>query len=77
MTTELTDDEILIDVIDPEQRAMARERLARRREAEEIAAQHPGMDAGDVEHVLSNLTYTPMQRLSRSMRHARLWHRAV
>ena len=39
--------------------------------AEEIARKH-AVDAGDVEHVLSNLTLPPIERLRRSMRRARL-----
>jgi len=47
------------------------DRVARRRIAEGIARKHE-VDAGDVEHVLSNLTLPPLERLRRSMRRARL-----
>jgi len=47
------------------------DRVARRTLAEEIARKH-SVDAGDVEHVLSNLTLPPIERLRRSMRRARL-----
>jgi len=42
------------------------DRVARRRIAEGIARKHE-VDAGDVEHVLSNLTLPPLERLRRSM----------
>jgi hypothetical protein len=47
------------------------DRVARRQFAEEIARRHH-VDVGDVEHVLSNLTLPPLERLRRSMRRARL-----
>jgi hypothetical protein len=47
------------------------DRAARRRFAETVAHKH-GVDAGDVEHVLSNLTLPPIGRLRRSMKRARL-----
>jgi hypothetical protein len=47
------------------------DRIARRRFAEEIARKH-AVDPGDVEHVLSNLTLPPIERLRRSLRRARL-----
>jgi hypothetical protein len=47
------------------------DRIGRRRFAEEVARKH-GVDAGDVEHVLSNLTLLPIERLRRSMKRARL-----
>jgi hypothetical protein len=49
----------------------ATDRVERRRLAEGIARKHE-VDAGDVEHVLSNLTLPPLERLRRSMRRARL-----
>ena len=49
----------------------ATDRVARRSLAEEIARKH-SVDAGDVEHVLSNLTLSPIERLRRSLRRARL-----
>jgi hypothetical protein len=47
------------------------DRVERRRVAEGIARKYE-VDAGDVEHVLSNLTLPPLERLRRSMRRARL-----
>jgi hypothetical protein len=40
--------------------------------AHAIAARHPGVDAGDVRHVLYNLERSPSERLARSLNHARL-----
>jgi hypothetical protein len=56
----------------PGQRAFvtAREPLWRR--AHEIAASNPGVDAGDVYHVLATWNETPSERLRRSLRRARL-----
>lgn len=54
-----------------EQRRQLSERLQRRRHAERIAERH-GVDAGDVEHVLFNLTLPPWQRLARSFKRAGL-----
>ena len=50
---------------------MLKDRKARRRFAEEVARKH-GVDAGDVEHVLYNLTLPPLARLRRSLTRARL-----
>jgi len=47
------------------------ERLKRRRHAERLAERH-AVDAGDVEHVLFNLTLPPWQRLARSFQRAGL-----
>jgi hypothetical protein len=47
------------------------DRIARRRFAEEVARKH-AVDPGDVEHVLSNLTLPPLERLRKSLRRARL-----
>ena len=47
------------------------DRLERRRFAEEIAKRH-GVDAGDVEHVLFNMTLPPIEKLRWSMRRAGL-----
>jgi len=47
------------------------DRIARRRFAEDVARRH-GVDTGDVEHVLANLTLPPLERLRRSMRRAQL-----
>jgi predicted transcriptional regulator len=46
------------------------QRLLRRRHAEQLAERH-GVDAGDVEHALFNLTLSPWQRLARSFGRAR------
>jgi transcriptional regulator with XRE-family HTH domain len=54
-----------------EHRRQLSERLLRRRRAERMAERH-GVDAGDVEHALFNLTLPPWQRLSRSFRRAGL-----
>jgi hypothetical protein len=48
-----------------------KDRILRRRFAEEVARKH-NVDAGDVEHVLYNLTLEPLERLRESMRRARL-----
>jgi hypothetical protein len=42
------------------------------RRARAIAACHPGMDAGDVYHVLRNLEKTPSERLRAALHHGRL-----
>ena len=47
------------------------DRIARRRFAEEVARKHD-VDVGDVEHVLSNLTLPPIDRLRKSLRRARI-----
>jgi hypothetical protein len=47
------------------------DRVARRQFAEQVARKH-GVDVGDVEHVLANLTLPPLERLKRSMRRAGL-----
>ena len=47
------------------------DRISRRQFAEEVARKHD-VDAGDVEHVLANLTLPPIERLRRSMRRAGL-----
>lgn len=49
----------------------ATDRVERRRLAEAIARKHQ-VDAGDVEHVLLNLTLPPLERLRRSRMRARL-----
>lgn len=56
---------------DPAQRQRLSARLLRRRQAESIADAH-AVDAGDVEHVLFNLTLPPWQRLARSLQRAGL-----
>jgi transcriptional regulator with XRE-family HTH domain len=52
-------------------RLQASARLLRRKHAERIA-EREGVDAGDVEHVLFNLTLSPWQRLARSFQRAGL-----
>lgn len=54
-----------------EQRRQMSVRLQRRKHAEHIAERH-AVDAGDVEHVLFNLTVPPWQRLARSFKRAGL-----
>jgi transcriptional regulator with XRE-family HTH domain len=53
------------------QRQQLARRLQRRRYAERLAERH-AVDAGDVEHVLYNLTLPPWQRLARSFKRAGL-----
>ena len=55
----------------PAQRQQISARLLRRKTAERIAERH-SVDAGDVEHVLFNLTLSPWQRLARSFKRAGL-----
>ena len=55
----------------PSQRRALASRLHRRRHAERIAEAH-AVDAGDVEHVLFNLTLPPWERLARSFTRAGL-----
>ena len=57
--------------VDEESAAHLVGRLSRRNLAEQIAARN-SVDAGDVEHVLSNLELTPTERLSRSLSRGRL-----
>jgi hypothetical protein len=54
-----------------QQRRQLSQRLLRRKQAERIADRE-GVDPGDVEHVLFNLTLSPWQRLARSFRRAGL-----
>ena len=51
------------------QRRQASARLLRRKHAERVAEREK-VDAGDVEHVLFNLTLPPWQRLARSFQRA-------
>jgi len=72
----LIGDAILSTVLPHEQKLVESDgrwgdRIARRRFAEEIARKH-AVDAGDVEHVLANLTLSPIERLRKSIRRARL-----
>jgi hypothetical protein len=60
----------------PHERAWLLESEARWRRAHAIAAKHPGLDAGDVYHVLCTLHETPSQRVRRSLAHGRLRTRA-
>jgi predicted transcriptional regulator len=54
-----------------QQRHQLSQRLLRRKQAERIA-EREGVDAGDVEHVLFNLTLSPWKRLARSFQRAGL-----
>jgi hypothetical protein len=56
----------------PQERAWVERDVAVWRRARAIAARHPGMDAGDVRHVLYNLERTPEERLWASLNHAGL-----
>ena len=58
-----------LEGLTPRQRRQWSERLLRRKHAEVIAEQE-GVDVGDVEHVLYNLTLRPWQRLARSFERA-------
>ena len=58
------------------QRDEVSRRLLRRQHAERIA-EREGVDAGDVEHVLFNLTLHPWQRLARSFQRAGLKRSSV
>ena len=60
----------------PDERAWLLESEARWRRAHAIATKHPGLDAGDVYHVLCTLHETPSQRVRRSLAHGRLRTRA-
>jgi hypothetical protein len=55
-----------------EERAWIVRDEARWRRARDIAAQHPGMDAGGVYHVLRNLEKTPTDRLRAALHHGRV-----
>lgn len=62
----------LLEGLTEEERELAMVRLARRIEAERIAKEF-GVDAGDVDHVLFNLTLTPEERLTRGFRRGGLY----
>jgi len=64
-------DPFAVGRLSPRQRRQASARLLRRKRAERIA-EREGVDAGDVEHVLFNLTLGPWQRLARSFQRAGL-----
>jgi hypothetical protein len=51
-------------------RKVREDRLFRRRVARRLAAES-GLDAGDIEHALFNLTLTPMERLGRCLARCR------
>lgn len=59
-----------------EQRAFVTDREPLWRRAYEIAAQSPGVDVGDVYHVLVSWNQTPTQRLGKALRRGRLLARA-
>jgi transcriptional regulator with XRE-family HTH domain len=60
----------------PKQRRAVSMLILRRAQAQMIAAKY-SVDAGDVEHVLSNLSLSPAQRLADSFRRAKLKKSAV
>jgi hypothetical protein len=64
------------DELTPDANAWVAQNEARWRRAHAIAAKYPGLDAGDVYHVLYTLHETPTQRLRRSLAHGRLRTRA-
>ncbi len=64
-----------VDVgLDAQQSRHLINRLRRRSLAERLAKKS-GLDAGDIEHALFNLTLTPTQRLVRRLHRARTRHR--
>jgi hypothetical protein len=58
--------------LDADQRAFVTEREPLWRRAHQIAAKNPGVDVGDIFHVLVTWHETPTQRLARSLRRGRL-----
>jgi hypothetical protein len=58
--------------LSPEERDWVVANEARWRRAHAIAAQNPGLDPGDIYHVLCTYHETPTERLRRSLSHARL-----
>jgi hypothetical protein len=69
-----TCDNLLVNIDDlaPNERAWVLESEARWRRAHRIAGKYPGLDVGDIYHVLSTLHETPSQRVRRSLAHDRL-----
>ncbi|HEV3191702.1 MAG TPA: hypothetical protein VGY54_14430 [Polyangiaceae bacterium] len=61
-----------LDELAPEDRAWVMQNESRWTRAHQIAAKHPGLDVGDIYHVLCTFHETPAQRLRRSLAHARL-----
>jgi len=59
-----------------EQRDFVAEREPLWRRAYEIAAESPGVDVGDVYHVLVSWNLTPTQRLGKALQRGRLLARA-
>jgi hypothetical protein len=58
--------------LSPEERAWAVANEQRWRRAHDIAAKNPGIDPGDIYHVLCTYYETPSERVRRSLAHARL-----
>ena len=71
LTIDASGDPFADPELSPEQKTLLSARILRRRRAEQIA-QRSNVDAGDVEHVLHNLTLSPAQRLTQSFRRANL-----
>jgi hypothetical protein len=61
----------------PEDRAWIEANEALWQRAREIAERHPGLDPGDLYHVLATWHETPTQRVRRSFAHARLRSRGT
>ena len=62
--------------LEEEQRAFVAEKEPIWRRAHEIAAENPGLDVGDIYHVLATWDESPSRRLERSLRRAQLFSRA-
>jgi hypothetical protein len=62
-----------LDALSPEERAWVLRDEQRWRQAHEIAAANPGVDAGGVYRVLRNLEKTPGERLRDALKHGRLF----
>ncbi len=65
-----------VDELAPEERQWLLESEARWRRAHHIADRHPGLDAGDIYHVLCTIQESPSHRVRRSLAHGRLRARA-
>jgi hypothetical protein len=66
----------MIEHLSADERAWVLANEARWRRAHAVAAKHPGLDVGDIYHVLATLHETPGQRVRRSLGHGRLRARA-
>jgi hypothetical protein len=62
--------------LSPEERALVLAREPIWREAQQIAAKNPGVDAGDVVHVLTGWNDKPSERLRKSLARAGTFARA-